>query len=82
MYWQRPSFVDIPLEDRISGADLQVFRVSGGANVFIDQAVEDGFSADLPRAGVGFDRGVSVAFTVRDALGDAPDLRQVVCAGC
>jgi hypothetical protein len=30
-----------------SAGDLRVFRALGGVHVFVDQAVEDGFSADL-----------------------------------
>ena len=51
--------------------DLRVFRASCGVRVLVDQAVEDGFSADLPCVDVGYGRRVSVAFVVRDALGDA-----------
>ena len=44
--------------------------MSGGSLVFVDQAAQDWFSADLPRAGVCFgDAGTWV--TVRDALADA-----------
>src|SRR6266704_2277521 len=43
----------------------------GGVHIFVDQAVEDGFSADLPCVDVGYGRGMSVAFVVGDALGDA-----------
>jgi hypothetical protein len=40
-------------------------------HIFVDQAVEDGFSVDLPCVDVGYGRGVSVAFVVGDALVDA-----------
>ena len=53
----------------------RVFRALGGADILVDQAVEDGFSADLPCADVGHGRGVSVGFVVGDALGGRPGLR-------
>jgi len=52
-------------------ADLQVVRASGGVRVFVDQAVEDGFSADLMCVGGCSGRGDSVGFAGGDALGDA-----------
>jgi hypothetical protein len=45
--------------------------VSGCALIFVDQAVEDGFPADLPCVDVGYGRGVSIALVGGDALGDA-----------
>jgi DNA-binding SARP family transcriptional activator len=36
-----------------SAADLQVFQASGGAHIFVDQAAQDRFSADLPCVDVG-----------------------------
>ena len=54
-----------------SAGDLQVFSALGGACIFVDQAVEDGFSADLPFVDVGYGRAASAAFVVGDALGDA-----------
>ena len=53
----------------------------GGVHIFVDQAVEDGFSADLPYVDVGYGRGVDVAFGVRDALVDAL-VRPVGCQNC
>ena len=50
---------------------MRLFRVSDCTLIFIDQAVEDRFSADLPCVDVGYGRGVSVAFGGGDALGDA-----------
>ena len=50
---------------------LQVFRASRGVRVLVDQAVEDGFSADLLWVNVCHGRGVSVALVIGDALGDA-----------
>jgi hypothetical protein len=44
---------------------------SGGVHVFVDQAVEDGFPADLPCVGVGYGRWLSVRFVGGDVLGDA-----------
>jgi len=55
----------------------RVFRALGGADILVNQAVEDGFSADLPCADVGHGRGVSVGFIVGDALAGlrrVPDL--------
>ncbi len=43
----------------------------GGVDIFVDQAAQDGFSADLPCADVGHGRAVSVGFVGGDALGDA-----------
>jgi len=54
-----------------SPGDLRVFRSLGGRRIFVDQAVEDGFSADLPCSDVGYGRGASGAFVGGDALGDA-----------
>ena len=48
-----------------------VLRVSGGVHVFVDQAVEDGFSADPFDAGVGCGDEGSTAFAVGDTLRDA-----------
>ena len=48
--------------------DLQVFRVSGGVGVFVDQAAQDGSSADLLSIDVGHRRAGSVTFVARDAL--------------
>jgi hypothetical protein len=47
-------------------------RASGGVRVFVDQAVEDGFSADPLDIEVGHGSPGSVASGVGDALGDAP----------
>jgi hypothetical protein len=44
-----------------------------GADIFVDQAVEDGFSADLLCAEVGHGRGVSVGFVSGELLGECPD---------
>jgi hypothetical protein len=44
--------------------------VSGGVRVFVDQAAQDRFSADLPRFDVGHGGAGSVKF-VMDALGNA-----------
>src|ERR1039458_3420220 len=52
-------------------SDLQVFRVLGGIRVFVDQAAQDGFSADLSCVDVGHGGAGSATFIVRDALGDA-----------
>lgn len=48
-----------------------VLRVSGGVHVLVDQAVEDGFSADPFDAGVGCGDEGSRAFAVGDTLRDA-----------
>ena len=48
-----------------------VLQVSGGVRVFVDQAVEDGFSADPFNAGVGCGDEGSMAFAVGDTLRDA-----------
>src|ERR1022692_4459473 len=48
-----------------------VLRVTGGVHVFVDQAVEDGFSADPFDAGVGCGDEGSTAFAVGDTLRDA-----------
>src|SRR5208282_5942323 len=39
--------VPVPLENRTRSRDLQVFHASGSVRIFIDQAAQDGFSADL-----------------------------------
>src|SRR5271167_4508336 len=39
--------VPVPLENRTRCRDLQVFHASGSVRIFIDQAAQDGFSADL-----------------------------------
>jgi hypothetical protein len=54
-----------------SVGDLRVFRASGGIRVFVDQAAQDGFSADLLYIDVGHGGAGSVTFIVGDALGDA-----------
>jgi hypothetical protein len=51
--------------------DLQVFCVSGGVGVFVDQAAQDRFSAHLLSAGAGHGGAGSVRFAAGDALGDA-----------
>jgi hypothetical protein len=51
--------------------DLQVFRESGDVRVFVDQAAQDGFSADLLCVDVGHGGAGSVRFVVGDVLGDA-----------
>jgi hypothetical protein len=50
---------------------FRVFRASGCALIFVDQAFADGFSADLLCVDLGYGRGVSIAFVGGDALGDA-----------
>jgi hypothetical protein len=57
---------------------LQVFHALGGVDIFVDQAVEDGFSADLPCVDVGYGRAVDVGFVLGDVLGDA--LVRPVCS--
>jgi hypothetical protein len=59
----------VPLENTIL-ALTWASRSSGGSLVLIDQAAQDRFSADLPRAGVGCGDSGSRA-GVRDALADA-----------
>ena len=39
------------------GCDLWLLGSSGGAHIFVDQAVEDRFSADLPCVDIGYGRG-------------------------
>ena len=51
--------------------DPRFVRASGGVRVFVDQAVEDGFSADPLDIEVGHGGPGSVASGVGDALGDA-----------
>ena len=48
--------------------DLQVFCVSGGVRVLVDQAAQDGFSADLLCVDAGRRGAGSVRFVVGDAL--------------
>ena len=51
-----------------SVVDLRVFRASGGVRVFVDEAAQDGFSADLPPTS-------AVAVSLKNAtLGDAQRL--------
>jgi hypothetical protein len=60
----------VPLENRILACDLRDLQVSGGSLVFVDQAAEDRFSADLPHGGVCCgDAGTGAR--VGDALADA-----------
>jgi len=47
-----------------------LFRVSGGARVFVDQAAEDGFSADPVAVEVGHGDVAAAVFAIGDALGD------------
>jgi hypothetical protein len=54
-----------------SVGDLPVFRASGGKRVFVDQAAQDGVSADLSCVDVGHGGAESVTFIGGDALGDA-----------
>jgi len=54
-----------------SPGDLPVFGASGGVCVFVDQAVEDTFSADLLHVDVSYGAAVSVTFVAGDALSDA-----------
>ena len=51
--------------------NLRFVRASGGVRVFVDQAVEDGFSADPLDIEVGHGGPGSVASGVGDALSDA-----------
>jgi hypothetical protein len=51
--------------------DLWFVRASGGVRVFVDQAVEDGFSADPLDVEVGHGGLGSVVSGDRDTLGDA-----------
>jgi hypothetical protein len=60
----------VPLENRIRSGDLQVFHASGSVRVFVDQAVENRFSADLLCADIGHGGAGSGTFAVGDALGD------------
>jgi hypothetical protein len=49
----------------------RVLRASGGERVFVDQAAQDGLSADLPCIDVGHGAAGGVRFAVGDTLGDA-----------
>jgi len=60
-----------PARKQDSAGDLQVIRASGGVRVLVDQAAQDGFSADVLCADAGHGGAGSVMFAVRDALGDA-----------
>src|ERR1019366_7585334 len=51
-----------------SVGDLQVFRLSGGVRVLVDQAAQDGFSADLLCVDAGHRGAGSVRFVVGGAL--------------
>ena len=61
----------VPFENRIRLLACGLVVASGGVGVFVDQAVEDGFSADLPDAGIGNGGPGSIASGIGDALGDA-----------
>ncbi len=50
---------------------LRLVRASGGGYVLVDQAAQDGFSADPLDAGIRHDGQGSVGSGIRDALGDA-----------
>jgi hypothetical protein len=54
-----------------SAGELQVFGVSGGARVFVDQAAQDGFSVDPSAVEVSNGEVATVVFAIGDALGDA-----------
>ena len=60
----RVRYQPVPLENRIRLGDLQVFRAPGGVRVFVDQAVEDRFPADLLCADVGHGGAGSDTFVV------------------
>ena len=49
----------------------RVPRASGGVRVFVDQAAQDRFSADLPCIDVGHGAAEGVRFAVGDTLGNA-----------
>ena len=49
----------------------RVLRASGGVRVFVDQAAQDRFSADLPCIDVGHGAAEGVRFAVGDTLGNA-----------
>ena len=51
--------------------DLRFVRASGGVRVFVDQAAQDGFSADPFGVEAGYGAAGTVEFVVGDALGDA-----------
>jgi hypothetical protein len=65
--WHRPC----PARKQDWAGDLQVFRASRGVRVFVDQAAQDRFSADLLCVDVGHGGAGSVRFVVGDVLGDA-----------
>jgi hypothetical protein len=61
----------VPLGNRISAGDRQVFRPSGGMRVLDDQAAQHGFSADLMCVDAGHGGAGTVAFAIGDMLRDA-----------
>src|ERR1039457_1978674 len=62
-----PTASTCPARKWDSAGDLQVFRLSGGVRVLVDQAAQDGFSADL----LSVDAGHRGAGSVRIGVGDA-----------
>ena len=60
----------VPFENRIRLVTCELVR-SGGTRVLVDQAAQDGSSADPFAVEVGNGDTVTVVFTVGDALGDA-----------
>ena len=61
----------VPLGNKVRHGDLQVFHASGGVGVFVDQAAQDGFSADLLSVDIGHRGAGSAGLVVGDALRDA-----------
>jgi hypothetical protein len=55
-------------KNRIRHGDLQVFHASASVGVFVDQAAQDGFSADLLSVDVGHRGAGGAGFVVGDAL--------------
>ena len=64
----RPDDDSCPARKSDSAGDLHVFRPSGRVCVFVDQAAQDSFSADLLAVDVGHRGRGSVKFVVGDTL--------------
>src|ERR1022692_4948962 len=63
-----PTASTCPARKWDSAGDLQVLRLSGGVRVLVDQAAQDGFSADLLCVDAGHRGAGSVRFAVGDVL--------------
>ena len=78
--WPAPASPACPARIQDSAGDLRVMRASGGVRVLVDRAAQDGFSADVLRAGAGHGGAGRVMFAARDALGRWPGTAGPCCS--